>query len=110
MSVLLLIIVKAQSLYLSGDYNNILHTAPFPNRNVNLQKCAVQQSRAVCAFKFRDPLFTAGAAWHGVLVHAALNNWDCKVNVRRIVKDKSLPPFPPLASLQVSFRQIAVQQ
>lgn len=46
---------------------------------------------AACAFKFCDPLFTAVAdwlaGWQGALVHAALNNWDCKVNVRRIAKD-----------------------
>ncbi|TMS12540.1 Ensconsin, partial [Larimichthys crocea] len=32
------------------------------------------------------------AGWQGVLAHADLNNWDCKVNVRRIVKDGSFPP------------------
>lgn len=56
----------------------------------------VQCNKAACAFKFHDPLFTAGAGWlagwQGVLVHADLNNWDCKVNVRRIVKDGSFPP------------------
>ncbi|TKS76456.1 hypothetical protein D9C73_009382 [Collichthys lucidus] len=34
------------------------------------------------------------AGWQGVLSHADLNNWDCKVNVRRIVKDGSFPPPP----------------
>lgn len=34
------------------------------------------------------------AGWQGALVHAALNNWDCKVNVRRIAKDRSNPPLP----------------
>lgn len=34
------------------------------------------------------------AGWQGALVHAALNNWDCKVNVRRIAKDRSTPPPP----------------
>lgn len=28
-------------------------------------------------------------------MHAALNNWDCKVNVRRIAKDGSPPPTLP---------------
>lgn len=33
-------------------------------------------------------------------MHAALNNWDCKVNVRRIVKDGSFPPsLPPVSVL-----------
>lgn len=49
-------------------------------------------NRAACAFKFHDPLFTAGPGWQGALVHAALNNWDCKVNVRRMAKDGSFPP------------------
>lgn len=52
----------------------------------------MQCNKDACAFKFHDPLFTAGAGWQGALVHAALNNWDCKVNVRRIVKDGSFPP------------------
>lgn len=40
------------------------------------------------------------AGWQGALVHAALNNWDCKVNVRRIAKDRSNPPHsarPPVS-------------
>ena len=45
-----------------------------------------------CAFKFHDPLFTAGAGCQGVLKHAASNNWYCKVNVRRMAKDGSIPP------------------
>lgn len=58
---------------------------------------SVHPDKAVCAFKFYDPLFTAGASWQGARVHAALNNWDCKVNVRRIVKDGS-PPTPSVQS------------
>lgn len=63
---------------------------------------AVMQQSCVCAFKFHDPLFTAGAGWQGALVHTALNNWDCKVNVRRIVKDGS-PPSAARASGSVSW-------
>lgn len=60
---------------------------------------------AACAFKFHDPLFTAGAGWQGALVHVALNNWNCKVNVRRMAKDgRPLPrSFPSPASAVVSW-------
>lgn len=66
----------------------------------------VHCNMAACAFKFHDPLFTAGAGWQGELVHAALNNWDCKVNVRRIVKDGSFP----LATQLVWFSQLTAHQ
>lgn len=72
---------------------------------------------ALCAFKFHDPLFTAGAGWlagSASLAHAALNNWDCKVNVRRMVKDGSFPPASQQASQQASqrgrFSQLAANQ
>lgn len=39
-------------------------------------------------------------------MHAALNNWDCKVNVRRIVKDRSSLP----ASQPARFSQLAAHQ
>lgn len=66
-------------------------------------KCGCDE--AACAFKFHDPLFTAGAGWQGALVHAALNNWNCKVNVRRMAKDgRPLPrSFPSPASAVVSW-------
>lgn len=59
-------------------------------------KCCCDE--AACAFKFHDPLFTAGAGWQGALVlaHAALNNWNCKVNVRRTAKWREAPSVPSL--------------
>lgn len=39
-------------------------------------------------------------------MHTALNNWDCKVNVRRIVKDRSSLP----ASQPARFSQLAAHQ
>ncbi len=77
--------------------NTHAHTAAASQSGAS---ATVRRNEAACAFKFRDPLFTAGAGWQGALVHAALNNWDCKVNVRRIVKDGSSPH--PTASVPAS--------
>lgn len=58
----------------------------------------------------------AAGYWQGALVHAALNNWDCKVNVRRIAKDGSIPHrLPPLPDCQpankhAGFSQLARHQ
>lgn len=50
------------------------------------------------------------AGWQGALVHAALNNWDCKVNVRRIAKDRSNPPPCQPARQHAWFSQLAAHQ
>lgn len=48
---------------IAHTYTPLLRVACWMEGSQKACKAAVQHHKAVCAFKFHDPLFTAGAGW-----------------------------------------------